>query len=246
MPKKRHPDLASSAVRASMVAVNAVPPVGIDRLRILVADDHDLYRRGMQVVLGQEDDLEVVGEGRNGAEAVDLAVELVPDVVLMDVRMPVLTGIQACGRIKDLVPSAKILMLTMSDEEADLFDALRAGASGYLLKDEPAEAVIDGIRAVHAGHSMIPPQMAAMLVTEFGRLSRKAKERERGPKLTDREIEVLRLVARGAANKEIAKTLFISENTVKNHIRNILDKLQMHSRVAAAMYAMRTNLLDQD
>lgn len=109
-----------------MVAVNAVPPVGIDRLRVLVADDHDLYRRGMQVVLGQEDDLEVVGEGRNGAEAVDLAVELVPDVVLMDVRMPVLTGIQACGRIKDLVPSAKILMLTMSDEEADLFDALRA------------------------------------------------------------------------------------------------------------------------
>ena len=98
-----------------MVAVNAVPPEGIDRLRVLVADDHDLYRRGMQVVLGQEDDLEVVGEGRNGAEAVDLAVELVPDVVLMDVRMPVLTGIQACGRIKDLVPSAKILMLTMSD-----------------------------------------------------------------------------------------------------------------------------------
>lgn len=229
-----------------MVAVNAVPPEGIDRLRVLVADDHDLYRRGMQVVLGQEDDLEVVGEGRNGAEAVDLAVELVPDVVLMDVRMPVLTGIQACGRIKDLVPSAKILMLTMSDEEADLFDALRAGARGYLLKDEPAEAVIEGIRAVHAGHSMIPPQMAAMLVTEFGRLSRKAEERERGPKLTDREIEVLRLVARGAANKEIAKTLFISENTVKNHIRNILDKLQMHSRVAAAMYAMRTNLLDQD
>ena len=136
-------------------------------------------------------------------------------------------------------------MLTMSDEEADLFDALRAGASGYLLRTSPPrQSSTDSGRARRALDD--PAADGGDAVTEFGRLSRKAKGRERGPNTTDREIEVLRLVARGAANKEIAKTLFISENTVKNHIRNILDKLQMHSRVAAAMYAMRTNLLDQD
>jgi two-component system NarL family response regulator len=199
-------------------------------MRVLVADDHDLYRRGMHVVIDLEEDLEIVGEARNGEEVVRLAVELVPDVVLMDVRMPILDGIGACGQVKNAVPSAKILMLTMSDDEGDLFEALRAGASGYLLKDVPAEEVAIAIRAVHAGHSMI--------------LSRQAKVDNSGPKLTDRELEVLKLVARGAANKEIAKELFISENTAKNHVRNILEKLQLHSRVEAAMYAMRRNLVD--
>jgi two-component system NarL family response regulator len=215
-----------------------------DRVRVLVADDHDLYRRGMHVVIDLEEDLEIVGEARNGEEVVRLAVELVPDVVLMDVRMPILDGIGACGQVKNAVPSAKILMLTMSDDEGDLFEALRAGASGYLLKDVPAEEVAIAIRAVHAGHSMIPPSLAAQLINEFGRLSRQAKVDNSGPKLTDRELEVLKLVARGAANKEIAKELFISENTAKNHVRNILEKLQLHSRVEAAMYAMRRNLVD--
>jgi two-component system NarL family response regulator len=214
-------------------------------LRVVVADDHDLYRRGMQVVIGLEDDIMIVGEARNGAEVVDLAIELAPDVVLMDVRMPVLDGIAACRQITAAVPATKILMLTMSDDEGDLFEALRAGASGYLLKDQPAEEVASALRAVHAGHSMIPPSLAAQLIAEFGRLSRRAQPATAGPHLTDRELEVLRLVARGCANKEIAKELFISENTVKNHVRNILEKLQLHSRVEAAMYAMRRNLLDE-
>jgi len=214
-------------------------------LRVVVADDHDLYRRGMQVVIGLEDDIMIVGEARNGAEVVDLAIELAPDVVLMDVRMPVLDGIAACRKITAAVPATKILMLTMSDDEGDLFEALRAGASGYLLKDQPAEEVASALRAVHAGHSMIPPSLAAQLIAEFGRLSRRAQPATAGPHLTDRELEVLRLVARGCANKEIAKELFISENTVKNHVRNILEKLQLHSRVEAAMYAMRRNLLDE-
>ncbi len=217
-----------------------------ERLRVLVADDHDLYRRGMQVVIGLEDDIEIIAEARNGAEVIELAIDLAPDVILMDVRMPVVDGIAACRRVKTEVPSTKILMLTMSDDELDLFEAVRAGASGYLLKDQPAEQVAAALRAVAAGQSMIPPSMAAQLIQEFGRLSRRSEQPQPGPHLTDRELEVLRWVARGAANKEIARELFISENTVKNHVRNILEKLQLHSRVEAATYAVRRNLITHD
>ncbi|HYN28377.1 MAG TPA: response regulator transcription factor [Dermatophilaceae bacterium] len=225
-----------------------------DGIRIVVADDHDLYRRGMGVVIGMEDDLDIVGEARDGREAVRVAVEKAPDVVLMDVRMPRSDGIGACREIKRRVPSAKVLMLTMSDEESDLFEAIKAGASGYLLKDAPAEEVAEAIRCVHAGQSIIPPSMAAQLIAEFSRLSSDndtdtgpdAAGAAAAPRLTDRELEVLRLVARGQANKEIARQLFISENTVKNHVRNILEKLQLHSRVEAALYAMKRNLLDDE
>ncbi len=215
-------------------------------IRVLVVDDHQVIRSGLATLLESAGDISVDASAASGQEALDAAADQPTDVVLMDLSMPTMDGIEATRRLREQHPDLRVVVLTSYGDRRRIIEALDAGACGYLLKDEPAEAVIEGIRAVHAGHSMIPPQMAAMLVTEFGRLSRKAKERERGPKLTDREIEVLRLVARGAANKEIAKTLFISENTVKNHIRNILDKLQMHSRVAAAMYAMRTNLLDQD
>jgi DNA-binding NarL/FixJ family response regulator len=217
-----------------------------DAIQVLVADDHDLYRRGMQVVIGLEDDIRIVGEARNGQEVAALAIDLAPDVVLMDVRMPVLSGIEACRLVKAEVPSTKILMLTMSDDEEDLFEAVRAGASGYLLKDQPAEDVAGAIRAVHAGQSMLPPSMAALLIAEFGRLSRSAPQEPAAPRLTERELQVLRCVARGAANKEIARELAISENTVKNHVRNILEKLQLHSRVEAATYAIRRNLVDFD
>jgi two-component system NarL family response regulator len=217
-----------------------------DGIRIVVADDHDLYRRGMGVVIGMEDDLAIVGEARDGREAVRVAVEAAPDVVLMDVRMPRSNGIGACREIKRRVPSAKVLMLTMSDDESDLFEAIKAGASGYLLKDAPAEDVAAAIRSVHAGQSIIPPSMAAQLIAEFSRLSSEPVGEADAPRLTDRELEVLRLVARGHANKEIARQLFISENTVKNHVRNILEKLQLHSRVEAAMYAMRRNLIDEE
>ena len=217
-----------------------------DVVTLLVADDHDLYRRGLQMVLAHEDRIQIVGEASDGLEAVELAVDLVPDVVLMDVRMPRLTGIRACARIKEQVPSAKILMLTMSDEESDLFAAIKAGANGYLLKDMPGEEVAAGILAVASGQSLIPPSMAAQLLNEFAQLSKRSASPGPGvPRLTDRELEVLRLIARGQGNRDIARGLFISENTVKNHVRNILDKLQLHSRMEAAMYAVREKLIDQ-
>ena len=216
-----------------------------ERIRVLVADDHVLYRRGLEMVLGAEDDIEIVGEAGDGTEAVARAVDLLPDVVLMDVRMPRRSGIEACSDIKSAVPSAKIVMLTISDEESDLFEAVRAGANGYLLKDVPGEDIAEGIRAVVGGQSLISPSMAGALLAEFTELSKRSAEpRVPVPRLTERELEVLRLVARGMANKDIATTLFISENTVKNHVRNILEKLQLHSRMEAVVYAVREKILD--
>jgi two-component system NarL family response regulator len=220
-----------------------------DPIRVVIADDHVLYRRGLQMVVSQDDDIDIVGEAGDGKEAIDRTVELLPDVVLMDVRMPHTSGIEACARIKELVPSTKIIMLTMSDEESDLYEAVKAGANGYLLKDVPGEEIADGIRAVQSGDSLISPSMASKLLAEFALMSRRQNDRPASmdaPRLTERELEVLRLVARGLANKEIAAELFISENTVKNHVRNILEKLQLHSRMEAAMYAVRENLLEPD
>ncbi len=218
-------------------------------VRVVIADDHDLYRRGMQVVVELDGNATVVGEASNGEEAVEAVLRLNPEVVLMDVRMPGVGGIEACRRIRVAVPEARILMLTMSDDESDLFEAIKAGASGYLLKDLPGEEVADAIRRVHDGQAIIPPGMAATLLSEFTRLSKVPVPAEGGsppPQLTDREVEVLRLVARGMANREIADQLVISENTVKNHVRNILEKLHLHSRVEAAVFAHRQHLLPTD
>ena len=213
----------------------------------MIADDHDLYRRGMQVVVELDGTAQVVGEASNGADAVEVCQRVTPEVVLMDVRMPGIGGIEACRLIREAVPSARILMLTMSDDESDLFEAIKAGASGYLLKDLPGEEVADAIRRVHDGQAIIPPGMAATLLTEFTRLSQEPEPISgSAPLLTDREVEVLRLVARGLANREIADELVISENTVKNHVRNILEKLHLHSRVEAAVYAHRQHLLPTD
>src|SRR5690242_5998717 len=174
----------------------------------MIADDHDLYRRGMQVVVELDGSAEVVGEASNGIEAVEVCVRVQPDVVLMDVRMPGMGGIEACRRVRDAVPSARILMLTMSDDESDLFEAIKAGASGYLLKDLPGEEVSAAIRTVHDGQAIIPPGMAATLLAEFTRLSQEPEPvTGSAPMLTDREVEVLRLVARGSSNRDIADRL---------------------------------------
>jgi DNA-binding NarL/FixJ family response regulator len=217
-----------------------------ERLRVMVVDDHALFRRGLEMVLSNEADIELVGEASDGMEAVEKAQEVMPDVVLMDVRMPKRSGIEATAQIRDLLPHVKILMLTISDEEADLYDAIKAGASGYLLKEIPIEEVADAIRSVWAGQSRISPSMASKLLTEFAAMSKATDEQPRmpAPKLTDREMEVLKLVAQGLNNRDIAKKLFISENTVKNHIRNILDKLHLHSRMEAVVYAVKEKLLD--
>jgi DNA-binding NarL/FixJ family response regulator len=215
-------------------------------IRVLVVDDHALFRRGLEMVLAQEPDIELCGEASDGAEAVAKAAETLPDIVLMDVRMPKRSGIEACTAIKDVVPSAKIIMLTISDEEADLYDAIKAGAMGYLLKEISIDEVAAAIRAVHGGQSLISPSMASKLLSEFASMIKKGDSRQQvpAPKLTDREMEVLRLVAKGLNNRDIAKNLFISENTVKNHVRNILEKLQLHSRMEAVVYAVREKLLE--
>jgi DNA-binding NarL/FixJ family response regulator len=212
----------------------------------MIVDDQELFRRGLAMLLAAEDDIDLVGEAADGHEATALAAAVAPDVILMDVRMPQQSGIEACIEIKSVVPSAKIVMLTMSDEEADLYDAIRNGASGYLLKDASIDQVAEAVRVVAEGQSLISPSMAVKLLEEFKAISRSdgGKDDALNPRLTPRELEVLNLVAHGLANRDIAKELFISENTVKNHVRNILEKLQLHSRMEAVMYAVREKLLD--
>ena len=221
-------------------------PISDEPIRVLIVDDHALFRRGLVMVLEQEKDIDLVGEAGDGAEAVNIAQDTMPDVVLMDVRMPRRGGIEATSQIKAIAPHTKILMLTISDEEADLYDAIKAGASGYLLKEISIDEVANAIRQVHAGQSMISPSMASKLLTEFATMVKKTDEKPAAaqPRLTEREMEVLRLVAKGRNNRDIAKELFISENTVKNHIRNILEKLHLHSRMQAVVYAVREKLLE--
>jgi DNA-binding NarL/FixJ family response regulator len=214
----------------------------------MIVDDHALFRRGLEMVLEEEPDIELAGQASDGTEAIEKAAEFLPDVVLMDIRMPRSSGIEACRAMKEAAPSAKIVILTISDEEEDLFEAIRAGASGYLLKDIPLDEVADAVRAVHGGQSLINPSMAAKLLTEFAALARRDDEERAqevpAPRLTEREMQVLKLVARGMNNRDIAKELFISENTVKNHVRNILEKLQIHSRMEAVMVAVREKLIE--
>ena len=218
-------------------------------VRVIIADDQPLFRRGLWVVLGTDERIEVVAEAENGEEAIARTVELSPDVVLMDVRMPKMNGIEAARVINQRVinkevPATKVIMLTVSDEEEDLYEAIKAGASGYLLKEISPEDVADAIVAVSQGQSLITPSMASKLLTEFQKLSTRKEETSEVPTPTPRELEVLKLVAKGMSNREIGEELFISENTVKNHIRNILEKLHLHSRMEAVIYAVRERLLD--
>ncbi|MCK9900365.1 MULTISPECIES: response regulator [Parafrankia] len=231
-------------------AADADPTRDATPIRVLVVDDHELFLQGLQVVLDTEEDISVVGRAADGQEALVLASGTAPDIVLMDVRMPGRDGIAAASAIKRAVPRVRIVMLTVSDEESDLFEAIKAGAVGYLLKSIPPHEVADAVRAVHNGQSLISPSMASKLMVEFATMARggsgggEDRPRAHAPHLTARELEVLKLVAEGRANREIARKLFISENTVKNHVRNILDKLQLHSRMEAVMYAVRQGLFD--
>jgi DNA-binding NarL/FixJ family response regulator len=226
--------------------MGAIPvPSSQEPIRVLIVDDHALFRRGLQMVLESEPDIEVAGEATDGDEAVERAESTTPDVVLMDVRMPKRSGIEATRMIKEVLPSTQILMLTISDEEADLYEAIKAGAAGYLLKEISIDEVSNAVRAVHQGQSLISPSMASKLLNEFASMVKRQDERTQlpGPRLTDRELEVLKLVAKGLNNRDIGQELFISENTVKNHVRNILEKLHLHSRMEAVVYAVREKLL---
>ncbi len=215
-------------------------------MRVLVVDDHALFRCGIVLVLESEQGIELAGEAGDGAAGLRLAVELAPDIVLMDVRMPVMGGIEAARRMAEEVPSARVVMLTVSDDEADLFEAVKAGAAGYLLKEISVEGVAEAVDAVMRGHTLISPSMAGKLLAEFTSLSHGEDDGAAPaplPRLTGRELEVLGLVAKGLTNREVGAELQISENTAKNHVRNILEKLHLHSRMEAVLYAVREELL---
>lgn len=214
-----------------------------DRIRIVIADGHELYRRGLEAMLALEPDLQIVAEASSGDEATQKCLEFDPDVALLGVRMDGNTKLQACAAIKEKLPLTKIVILTASHDDADLFAAIKAGASGYLLKDAPTEEIAQSVRLVHGGRAMIPPDMAEHFLAEFCRMSnQELPQVEPDPGLTERELEVLALVADGKTNNEIATELFLSPNTVKNHVRNILTKLHVQSRIGAALYAFRRDV----
>jgi two-component system NarL family response regulator len=194
------------------------------------------------MVLSADDTLELE-EVDDGEKAIAAVEQNPPNVVLLDVRMPGRSGVDVCAAIKEISPSTGIIMLTASDEETDLYESIKSGASGYLLKDGSTyDQVLEAVRLVAGGQSLISPSMATKLLDEFVSMT---KSPSPAAQLTARELQVLREVAQGQSNREIAEALFISENTVKNHIRNMLEKLQMKSRMEAAMFAVRTNLLDE-
>jgi DNA-binding NarL/FixJ family response regulator len=212
------------------------------RIRVLLVDDHEVVRRGLKGFLELQDDIEIVGEASDGAEAISLAAELLPDVVLMDLLMPNVDGVTAIGTIRQRQPETDIVAVTSFIEEEKVTAALEAGASGYLLKDADADDVADAIRAAHAGEIRLDPQVARVLAERL----RSRRDQPQVEALTAREEEVLRLVARGAANKEIAHELSITERTARTHVSNILGKLGLASRTQAALWAVEHRKLDAD
>ena len=215
-------------------------------IRVLLVDDQALFREGLDTLLSVHQDIEIVGQASNGQEAVDLALRLHPDVILMDMQMPILNGIGATRRLKQSLPECRVIVLTTFNDNETIFDALRAGAVGYLLKDVGSTQLADSIRATSRGESILDPSVAAKVVQEFSRVSSMVggTSSEVLPEsLSEREIELLGLVASGMSNKEIAETLFITEGTVKNHITHILGKLSVRDRTQAALKAKELGLI---
>jgi two-component system NarL family response regulator len=203
-----------------------------DKLRILIADDHGVVRNGLRALIDQQEDMETVGQARNGGEAVEMFASLAPDVTLMDLQMPLVDGVEAITRIRARDPMARIVVLTTYDGDEDIYRALRAGAMAYVLKDAEVEELFRTARAVFAGRTCIPPAVASKLA-----------ERTRGVHLTPRELEVLRLMVVGRSNSVIAQTLFVAESTVKTHINSILAKLGAEDRTEAAAIALRRGIV---
>ncbi len=220
-----------------------MPPI-----RVLIADDHRLFRQGLRQICEIVGEFEVVGEAKNGQEAVELAQRLQPDVILMDINMPVLDGVQATSFITENNPSARVVILTMYRQDSYVFEAIKAGARGYLLKDTDEQDLIDAVRAVHRGEALIEPSLATRLLDEFRRLSQPGAEVESAEMPTQAEMDVLRLVARGADNRTIAQQLALSEKTVANRLSNIYQKLHVNNRTQAALFALRRGwaTLDQE
>jgi DNA-binding NarL/FixJ family response regulator len=216
---------------------------GLDELRVLVVDDHDLFRTGLRNLL-EEQGVNVVGEAENGETAIRLAADLAPDVVIMDLNMPGAGGVETTKRLSSLAPLSRVVVLTISADDEDVMNAVMAGACGYLLKDASIQELIAGIRAASEGESLISPQIAAKVLQ---RLRSQSKDVDAAQtiraELSDRELQVLKLIANGKDNAQIAGELFISPKTVKNHISNILMKLQIENRIQAAVYAVRSGIV---
>ncbi|MGM7667962.1 response regulator [Microbacterium sp. A93] len=206
-------------------------------IRVIVADDHPIVRSGIVGLLSLDDGLEVVGEASDGVEAIELAHALHPDVILMDLRMPRLTGAEATARLAAELPDIRVLVLTTYESDDDILGAIEAGASGYLLKAAPQEEIVAGIRSVADGHTVLAPSIAATLVT------RMRAAREERPQLSPRELDVLRLVAAGGSNPAIARALFIGEATVKTHLLHVFEKLGVSDRTRAVTLALELGLL---
>ena len=215
----------------------------LDDLRVLLVDDHDLFRTGLLNLL-RENGVQVIGEAENGRAALRLVRDLAPDVVVMDLNMPGMSGVEATRHIASIAPLTRVLVLTISEDDSDVMDAVLAGACGYLLKDSSVQQLVAGIRAASGGESLISPQIAAKVLQALRATTTdgEAVARVRA-ELSDRELDVLKLIANGTDNAEIARALHISPKTVKNHISNILMKLQIDNRIQAAVYAVRTGIV---
>lgn len=217
----------------------------MDRIRILIVDDQRLMREGLRMLLEMEDDFEVVGEAADGQAALDACAQLAPDIVLMDIRMPGMDGVEATRRLLQRDPSARVIILTTFDDDQYVFEGLRAGALGYLLKDLSGEELARAIRTVAHGGALIEPSIARKVFAEFARLAPAARDANEGlaEPLSEREIEVLRLIAAGLSNREIAQRLFLAEGTVKNYVTNVLSKIGVHDRTQAALRGKELGLI---
>ncbi|HSL66059.1 MAG TPA: response regulator transcription factor, partial [Gaiellaceae bacterium] len=215
----------------------------LETIRVLLVDDHDLFRTGLRTLL-EEQRVQVIGEASAGAEAVRLVRELAPDVVVMDLNMPGMTGVEATRQITAIAPLTRVLVLTISDQDADVMDAILAGACGYLLKDSSIQELMRGIESAGAGESIVSPAIASKVLQRIRASSSQPEiEKTIRAELSEREIEVLKLIANGKDNAQIAAELHISPKTVKNHISNILMKLQIDNRIQAAVYAVRSGIV---
>jgi DNA-binding NarL/FixJ family response regulator len=214
-------------------------------IRVLVADDQSMVRAGFRMLLAEEADIDVVAEASNGREALDKAARFHPTVVLMDIRMPELDGLEATRRILAADPTARILILTTLDLNEYIYEALRAGASGFVLKDDPPEQLIAAIRTVAAGDALLSPSVTKRVINQFTHIARPTPPPELD-ELTGREREILRLIAEGLSNAEIGERLYISETTVKTHVTHVLQKLNLRDRVQAVVLAYQSGLVEQD
>jgi two-component system response regulator NreC len=220
------------------------PHGGSTKIRVLLADDHTILRAGLKMMLNAQPDIEVIGEASDGRQAIHEAQRLLPDVIIMDITMPECNGIEATRQVKRLQPDTRVLVLTMHENEEYLFQMLRAGASGYMLKEAADTELISAIRVVSSGRFYLSPSAQSMMVSDYLQRVRTGEERDSYSALTEREREILKLVAEGHTNNQIAERLFISPKTVDTHRTHIMDKLNLHSRAELVKYAIRRGLLE--